>query len=100
MAKTRPYFALHQIDTGKYTRGGEYYKLDGDVYVGPYHILPNDQIFTGFVPAISSVEIYTLTGELLETKFIEELREKKRANIKIQYFISCKWVMWNIHRDG
>jgi hypothetical protein len=65
MPLKRPYYALHQIDTGKYTSGGEFYKQvegGGTVeYVGPYHVLPNRQTYSGFTPSQSSVELFRLS---------------------------------------
>lgn len=65
MSKARPYFALHQIDTGLYTRGKEYYSKDGVEYIGPYHKLPNGMIFTGFVPTDRSTELFLLSNQIV-----------------------------------
>lgn len=56
----RPYYNLHQITTGQYTSGNEFVLSNGQVYIGPYHILPNGQYFTEFQPIDSSVEIFEL----------------------------------------
>lgn len=56
----RPHYNLHQITTGQYTTGNEFVLVDGSIYTGPYHILPNAQRFTGFQPEASSVEIFEL----------------------------------------
>jgi len=54
----RPYYALHKIDTGKYTNGTEYVLDDGSDYIGTYHILPNSQIFTQSQPSKFSKELH------------------------------------------
>lgn len=56
--RKRPYYALHQIETGKYTKGGELFREDGTPYVGPYHILPNGWYYSGFVPLSDSIELF------------------------------------------
>lgn len=56
----QPYYNLHQIQTGQYTTGNEFVLASGNVYVGSYHILPNDQRFTGFQPERGSVELFEL----------------------------------------
>ncbi len=55
---SQPYFNLHQIKTGLYTSGDEFVLRDGSLYVGSYHILPTGQLFTGFQPEPTSVEIF------------------------------------------
>lgn len=56
----RPYYNLHQIQTGQYTTGNEFVLSTGEVYIGPYHILPNGQRFTGFQPETNSAEIFEI----------------------------------------
>lgn len=58
MPVNRPYYALHQIVTGQYTSGNEFVLADGSDYIGGYHILPNEQVFTGAQPQITSNELY------------------------------------------
>lgn len=58
MAVRRPYFNLHQVITGQYTSGGEYVFADGTDYIGPFHILPTNQLFTGTRPESKSKEIF------------------------------------------
>lgn len=58
MAVRRPYFNLHQIITGEFTSGGEYVFADGTDYIGPFHILPTNQLFTGTRPESKSKEIF------------------------------------------
>lgn len=58
MPVRRPYFNLHQIITGQYSSGGEFVFDDGEDYVGPYHILPTGQLFTGTRPETKSVEVF------------------------------------------
>lgn len=77
MPLKRPYYALHQIDTGKYTVGAEYYRQDGKIYVGPYHVLPNEQVFTGFVPRSDSKEIFILNGQFEEASVYRGLTSIK-----------------------
>lgn len=55
-----PYYNLHQIDGGKYTSGGEFVLKSGEIYIGPYYIIPTGQKFTGFRPESNSVEIFEL----------------------------------------
>lgn len=56
----QPYYNPHQIDGGKYTSGFEYASSDGTPYSGPYHKLPNGQLFTGFRPEPTSVELFDI----------------------------------------
>lgn len=58
MPVSRPYYNLHQIITGRYTSGDEYVLEDGTDYVGPFHILPTNQLFTGPRPEPKSKEIF------------------------------------------
>lgn len=58
MPVRRPYFNLHQIITGQFTSGGEYVFADGTDYIGAYHILPTNQLFTGTRPESKSREIF------------------------------------------
>lgn len=76
MPVTRPYFNLHQITTGKYTSGGEYVLNDGSDYIGAYHILPTQQLFTGPRPESQSVEIFPkrfdVTADILRYNIVTE----------------------------
>lgn len=65
MSKKRPFFQIHQIETGLYSTGGEFFLETGDPYVGPYHKLPNGQYFTGFKPIGSSVELFTVVNDVV-----------------------------------
>lgn len=56
----RPYYAIHQITTGQYTEGNEFVLPSGEVYAGPYHILPTGQYFTEFIPQTKSIELTLL----------------------------------------
>lgn len=56
----KPYFNLHQIQTGQYTSGGEFVLATGEVYIGAYHVIPTGQRFTGFRPETGSVELFEL----------------------------------------
>lgn len=56
----RPFYNLHQITTGQYTAGKEFVISTGEIYIGPYHILPNGQRFTGFQPEDRSIELFEL----------------------------------------
>lgn len=60
MPRKRPYFPLHRITTGKYTKGGEYVLENGSDYIGPYHILPNGWLYSGFIPHSTSVDLYDI----------------------------------------
>lgn len=57
---SKPYYNLHQITTGQFTDGNEFALNDGTIYVGSYHILPNNQRFTEFQPNGKSVELFEL----------------------------------------
>jgi hypothetical protein len=65
MSKKRPFFQIHQIETGLYTSGGEFFLETGDVYIGPYHKLPNEQYFTGFKPLERSIELFTVVNDVI-----------------------------------
>lgn len=54
----RPYYNLHQVTTGQYTSGNEFVLSTGEIYIGPYHILPNGQRFTEFQPVDRSIELF------------------------------------------
>lgn len=56
----RPYYNLHQLTTGQYTSGNEFVISTGEVYIGPYHILPTGQRFSGFQPEVKSIELFEL----------------------------------------
>lgn len=56
----QPYYNLHQIDTGRYTSGNEFVIGTGELYIGAYHILPNNQKFSGFQPEPKSQELFEL----------------------------------------
>ena len=56
----QPHYNLHQIQTGQYSSGDEFVLVDGSIYIGPYHILPNGQRFTEFQPTDKSVELFEL----------------------------------------
>lgn len=70
----QPYYNVHQITTGQYTSGDEYVLQSGEIYIGPYHILPNGQRFTGFRPEDNSVELLELrlfpTADMLRYNMI------------------------------
>lgn len=72
----RPYYAIHQITTGQYTEGNEFVLSDGQIYVGPYHILPTGQYFTEFIPQQKSLELLPLrnipTSDVLTYNKISE----------------------------
>lgn len=80
MALKKPYYALHQIETGKYTSGGEYYKQNGVIYVGPYHILPNGQVYTGFTPFVGSEELFVLSNQLVQESQYRRITKVKTGN--------------------
>lgn len=63
---SRPYYALHQILSGQYTPGGEFITAQGADYTGGYHVLPNNQIFSGFRPSDKSFELYIKRFDLTE----------------------------------
>lgn len=54
----RPYYRLHQIIAGQYAIVGELVTKDGVDYEGPYHILPNGNLFTDYRPADNSVQLF------------------------------------------
>lgn len=56
----QPHYNLHQIRTGQYSSGDEFVLVDGSIYIGPYHVLPNGQRFTEFQPTDKSVELFEL----------------------------------------
>tara|TARA_R110000822_G_scaffold128195_16_gene263930 strand:- start:954 stop:1529 length:576 start_codon:yes stop_codon:yes gene_type:complete len=62
----KPYYAVHRINTGKYTIGNEFITNDGSDYVGTYHILPNKQIFTGEHPTQDTVELFLKRHDVSE----------------------------------
>ena len=64
MPVSRPYYNLHQIITGQYSSGGEYVYKDGTDYIGPFHILPSEQFFTGPRPEPNSKEIFVKRLEI------------------------------------
>lgn len=70
MPVSRPYYSLHQILTGQYTTGNEYVLSDGLDYIGMYHILPNEQVFTEAQPNLSSQELFVKRND--QTKEVEE----------------------------
>ena len=53
----REYYGRHRIDTGKYATPNQFIFLNGNDYVGPYHILPNGKSFTGFIPDLKSKQL-------------------------------------------
>lgn len=70
MAIQRPYFNLHQVITGQYTSGDEYVFANGVDYVGPYHILPTNQYFTGPRPEDDSVEVFIKRRNVTEDALV------------------------------
>ena len=86
MSVRRPYYAIHQILTGQYTSGGEYYRESGEVYRGPYHVLPNEQVFTGFVPNRNSEELFVLSAQL-----VQESQYRKITKIKTGKYLSPRF---------
>lgn len=64
MPVRKPYYALHQIITGKYTPGDEYVLDTGEDYIGAYHVLPNGQVFTGPRPIPTSAELFEKRNDL------------------------------------
>lgn len=53
--KVEPYYPLYKINTGLYTPGGEFIKYnDLSDYIGLYHKLPNEQIWTNSIPSNNS----------------------------------------------
>jgi hypothetical protein len=58
MPVSKPYYNLHQVITGQYTSGNEYVFSDGIDYIGPFHVLPSNQYFTGPRPESNSKEIF------------------------------------------
>jgi hypothetical protein len=54
-----PFYPLHSIETGKYTPGGEYVVANKPHidYIGLYHVLPNDQLWTGSTPTLNSEKL-------------------------------------------
>lgn len=88
MSKKRPYYALHQILTGQYTRGLEFYTVDGIEYKGPYHKLPNGQFFTGFVPHESSIELFHL-----DTKIASSTDYRKLTKIETGKYVDPVYVL-------
>jgi hypothetical protein len=66
MPLKRPYYALHQIVSGKYTAGNEFVLSDGSDYIGSYHILPNTQVFTMPIPKLDSEELFAKRTDISE----------------------------------
>ena len=67
----REYYNLHQIDTGKYALPNQFIFLDGEDYVGPYHILPNGKFFTGNIPELKSKQIIEKGDKLISKDVIK-----------------------------
>lgn len=80
MSKKRPYYPIHKITTGKYTTGGEFYTDTGMPYIGPYHILPNGQYYTEFVPSNKSYELYDSISLNSENLVYNSLSKIKNNN--------------------
>ena len=60
MSVKRPYYNLHQLTLGKYTNGDEFVLESGEIYIGPYYLIPTGQKFTGFRPEPNSQELFEL----------------------------------------
>lgn len=54
----QPYYNLHQIITGKITNNDGFVLQNGEIYIGPYHIIPGNRYFSGFRPEPASVELF------------------------------------------
>lgn len=90
MSRKRPYFPLHRITTGKYSKGGEYVLENGTEYIGPYHILPNGWVYTGFIPHSKSTDLYNINTILNhDSKYLE------LTDIKTNNYISPKYITPN-----
>lgn len=63
----KPYYASHQIISGRYTPGNEYVLSDGVDYIGSYHALPNGQVFTGGIPKKDSEELFEKRIDISDT---------------------------------
>lgn len=57
MSIQTPYYNFHQIVVGLYTDGNEFVLPDGSDYIGLYHKLPNQQVFTGARPELNSLRL-------------------------------------------
>lgn len=58
MPIVRPYYRLHQIISGQYALHGELVTQDGVDYEGPYHVLPNGNIFSEYRPVDASIQLF------------------------------------------
>lgn len=80
MPVSRPYYNLHQILLGQYSNGNEYVFDDGTDYVGPFHVLPNGQKFTGPRPELRSVQIFEKRNDIDENVLRYNLNTGNRSS--------------------
>lgn len=91
MFTTEPFYPLGNIQTGKYTPGGEYVidDFNQDEYIGLYHILPNGQLWTESIPDITSKKLTKKRFDLTnDVKNYNRIRGVSQSNYvaPISYF--------------
>jgi len=79
----QPFYPLHSIQTGKYTPGNEFVlssKRHVD-YVGLYHILPNDEVWTGSTPSLNTERLVRKRLDLSEdVKLYDSIKNREQSN--------------------
>lgn len=58
MTLARPYYRLHQIISDQYAVLGELVNKSGEDYEGPYHVLPNGNLFSEYRPSQKSIQLF------------------------------------------
>lgn len=83
MAKYGSY-PLQQVEKGLYTKGGEYVIMNtGEDYIGLYHILPNEKIYSGDEPHNSAKQLQKKLYNVSEdVKLFNRLKNNTLSNYK------------------
>lgn len=97
MPLVRPYYRLHQIIPGQYASLGELVTADGEDYEGPYHVLPNGHLFTGYRPADSSQPLFYKRVDLTDTA--KQYNRVKGRTVAVSNYTAPKFYVAAPTRD-